>query len=328
MKKIIIGLVIIAVGVLIILGLVFKKDENNLKKVTVAEVAHSIFYAPQYVAHSLGYFEDEGLDVEIILTSGADKVTAAVLSGDVNIGFSGSEVTVYVYNQKEKDYLITFAALTKKDGSFLVSRKQIDNFTVQDLKGKHIIAGRQGGMPAMTLEWALNQNGLKTSEANFDTSIDFAAMAGAFTGGTGDFVSLFEPQALQMEKEKIGFVVASVGELGGNVPYTAYHAKKSYIKDNPEVIKGFSKAIQRALDYVHENNSESIASAIESYFPDTSKSDLIKIIDRYKKIDSWYDTTYINKNDFNHIQEIMKNASELDKKAPYDKLVDNTYNEK
>lgn len=325
LKKIIIGLFILIIIALVALGIILKNKDDNLKKVTVAEVAHSIFYAPQYAAHALGYFEDEGLDVEIILTAGADKVSSAVLSDDVNIGFSGSEVTVYVYNHGQKDYLVTFAGLTKKDGSFLVARDKMENFKVEDLKGKHIIAGREGGMPAMTLEWALNQNGLKTSDVNFDTSVAFQAMSGTFIGGTGDYVSLFEPQALQLEKQGYGHVVASVGQLGGSVPYTAYHAKKSYIEDNPDVIKGFTKAIQRGLDFVHNNDSEKIAQTIIDYFPDTSMNDLVKIIDRYKDIDSWYDTTYINEKDFEHIQTIMKNAGELDKKAPYNKIVDNTY---
>ena len=328
MKKFLIGLAILIIAGLVTAGIIAQKKDNNLKKVSVAEVAHSIFYAPQYVADALGYFEDEGLDVEIILTPGADKVSAAVLSGDVNIGFSGSEVTVYVYNQGEKDYLVTFAGLTKKDGSFLVARKEMKDFKVEDLKGEYIIAGRQGGMPAMTLEWALNQNGLKTTDVTFDTSVAFSAMAGTFIGGTGDFVSLFEPQALELEKQGYGHVVASVGELGGTVPYTAYHAKKSYIEENPDVIESFTKAIQKGLNFVHNNNSEKIADAIIDYFPDTSRNDLVKIIDRYKDIDSWYDTTYINGKDFNHIQTIMENAGELDKKAPYNKLVDNSYNEK
>lgn len=328
MKKFLIGLAILIIAGLVTAGIIVQRKDNDLKKVSVAEVAHSIFYAPQYVADALGYFEDEGLDVEIILTPGADKVSAAVLSGDVNIGFSGSEVTVYVYNQGEKDYLVTFAGLTKKDGSFLVARKEMKDFKVEDLKGKYIIAGRQGGMPAMTLEWALNQNGLKTTDVTFDTSVAFSAMAGTFIGGTGDFVSLFEPQALELEKQGYGHVVASVGELGGTVPYTAYHAKKSYIEENPDVIESFTKAIQKGLDFVHNNNSEKIADAIIDYFPDTSRNDLVKIIDRYKDIDSWYDTTYINEKDFNHIQTIMENAGELDKKAPYNKLVDNSYNEK
>lgn len=306
-----------------------KKEKNKLQKVKVAEVAHSIFYVPQYVAHSLGYFEEEGLDVDLILTSGADKVTAAVLSGDVQIGFCGSEATIYVYNQGEKDYLITFAGLTKRDGSFLVSRKKIDNFTVNDLKGSYIIGGREGGMPEMTLEWALTQNGIDVKkDVEIDTSIAFAAMGGAFIGGTGDFVSLFEPNAIQIEKQGLGYTVASIGELGGVVPYTAYNAKKSYIEKNPEIIEGFTKAIQKGLDYVYSHSDEEIAKVILNYFPDISLNDLTNIVGRYRKIDSWYDTTYISEKDFNHIQEIMENAGKLDKRAPYDKLVTNKYAKK
>ena len=328
MKKFII--ILLAVGLIITGIFVFKpkKEETSLTKVKVAEVTHSIFYAPQYIAHSLGYFEEEGLAVEIILTSGADKVTAAVLSGDVQIGFCGSESTIYVYNGGQEDYLINFAGLTKKDGSFLVAREKTDNFKLEDLKGKHIIGGREGGMPAMTLEYALNINGIKSDETNIDTSIDFASMSGAFIGGTGDYVALFEPTASELEKEGYGHIVASIGELGGNVPYTTYNAKKSYIEQNPDVIEGFTKAIQKGLDYVHNHTSEEIAKNIKDYFPDTSDEDLITIVQRYKDIDSWYATTYISEDDFKHIQEIVKNAGQLDENAPYSKLVDNKYAEK
>lgn len=322
MKKIIVSII----GLVIIIGFIFlafqmKKDNSELKKIKVAEVTHSIFYAPQYLAHSLGYFEEEGLDVDIILTSGADAVAAAVISGDVQIGFCGSEQTIYTYNQGAKDYLVNFAALTKKDGSFIVSRKKIENFDVKDLKGKHLIAGRKGGMPAMTLEYVLNQNGLKTKDLNFDTSIAFAAMSGTFVGGTGDFVTLFEPNALQLEKQGSGYVVASVGELGGIVPYTAYNAKKSYIENNKDVISGFQRAVDKGLEYVKEHNSKNIAKHISEYFPDVSKNNLIEIIDRYKKIDAWFDKSNISEKDFNHIQDIMENAGELTKRAPYSKLV-------
>ena len=299
-----------------------KKEESDLKKVKVAEVAHSIFYAPQYVAHKLGYFEEEGLDVEIILTSGADKVTSAVLSGDVNIGFCGSEATIYVYNEGEKDYLINFAALTKRDGSFLVSREKYDNFTLGDLKGKKIIGGRKGGMPEMTLEWALKQNGIDPkSDVKIDTSIAFAAMSGAFIGGEGDFVSLFEPNALEIEKNGYGYVVASIGKLGGVVPYTAYNARKSYILENPDVIEGFTRAIQKGLDYVHNNDSREIAKLLEDYFPNTSIDDLEKLVQRHKDIDSWFNSTSISEKDFNHIQDIMISAGELKSKVDYKILV-------
>jgi NitT/TauT family transport system substrate-binding protein len=322
-------LITIVCFVIVILGIFLitkkNKSDSDLEKIKVAEVAHSIFYAPQYLAHSLGYFEDEGLDVEIILTSGADAVAAAVMSDDVQIGFCGSEQTIYIYNQGSQDYLVNFSALTKKDGSFLVARSENNNFSINDLKGSHIIAGRKAGMPAMTLEWVLNQNGIKTDDVNFDTSIAFAAMSGAFIGGTGDYVSLFEPNALALEKENKGYVVASLGELGGVVPYTTYNAKKSYIENNPEIIKGFTKAIDRALEYVHSHSAEEIAENILSYFPDVTYNDLTKIVKRYMDIDAWYDTSYISESDFDHIQDIIDNAGELEKRAPYDKLVDTTY---
>lgn len=316
--------VLLIICVLVIGSIVFmsfyKKEDTNLKKVRVAEVTHSIFYAPQYLAHSLGYFKDEGLDVEIILTSGADKVTTAVLSGDVEIGFCGSEATIYVYNNGEDDYLVNFAGLTKKDGSFLVSRNKED-FDIKNLVGKHIIAGRKAGMPAMTLEYALNINGVKTSEVNFDTSIDFASTTGAFIGGTGDYVSVFEPTASSLEKQGVGYIVASIGELGGTVPYTAYNARLSYVENNKDVIKGFTKAIDKALVYVKEHSSSEIAEVISSYFPDTSLNDITSIVDRYKNIDAWFGSTTISENDFNHVMDIMENANELTNRAPYEKLV-------
>ena len=264
-----------------------------------------------------------------MLVPGADKVTAAVLSGDVQIGFCGSEATIYVYNQGEEDYLITFAGLTKRDGSFIVSREKYDNFTLEDMKGKTIIGGRIGGMPEMTLEWTLKEAGIDVkNDLTIDTSIAFASMSGAFIGGTGDFVSLFEPNALQLEKQGYGYVVASLGELGGVVPYTAYNARKSYIQNNPGVIEGFTKAIQKGLDYVHTHTSSELADIILEYFPDTSLNDLETIIQRYKDIDSWFTTTYISEENFNHIQEIAESAGQLNKRAPFDKLVDNSFSKK
>lgn len=326
MKKIIISF--ICVLVIVIMGIIVipRNKKSDLKHIKVAEVTHSIFYAPQYVAHALGYFKDEGLDVEIMLVPGADKVTAAVLSGDVQIGFCGSEATIYIYNGGEKDYLKTFAGLTKRDGSFLVSREKYDNFTLNDLKGKYVIGGRKGGMPEMTFEYTLKENGINPKEdLTIDTSIAFASMGGAFIGGIGDFVTLFEPNALQIESQGYGYVVASIGELGGVVPYTAYNAKKSFIENNPDTIKEFTNAIQKGLDYVHEHTDEEVASVILSYFPDTSLNDLTKIVKRYRDNDSWFKTTFISEDDFNHIQDIMKSAGELEEFAPYKDLVDNSF---
>ena len=328
MKKKIIMLICLFI---ILAGIIFfiinnknSKDNNTsgLKEVKVAEVAHTIFYAPAYAAISNGYFEEEGIKIDLILTAGADKVSAAVLSGDVDIGFCGSEVTVYVYNSGEKDYLVNFARLTKRDGAFLVSREKYENFTLDDLKGKTVIGGRKGGMPEMTFEWALRQNGINPKkDLEIDTSVDFAAMEGAFIGGDADFVTLFEPNALSVEQQGLGYVVGYVGEWGGEVPYTSYNAKKSYIKENPDIIEGFTKAIDKGLNYVKTTDSTVVAEDISEFFPELSLNDLTAIIERYKNYDAWADSTEITKKDFNHLQEIIQSAGELDKKAPYEKLV-------
>ena len=326
MKKIII--LFCSIIILISIALLFNNKDNNknLTKIKVAEVTHSIFYTPMYVSDALGFFEEEGLDVEIILTSGADNVAAAVLSDDVQIGFCGSEQSIYIYNEGAKDYLVNFAGLTKRDGSFLISREKEEKFNLSNLIGKNIIGGRKGGMPAMTLAYTLHEIGINENDVNIDTSIDFASMSGAFIGGTGDYVTLFEPNASQLEKLGYGYIVASIGEIGGIVPYTTFNAKKSYINKNPEIIKGFTKAIQKGLDYTFNHSDEEIATIIVNYFPDTSYNDLVSTIKNYRNIDSWFKTTYISKEGFNHIQEIMKYNKVLEKKAPYKLLVNNTYN--
>lgn len=299
-----------------------KNDKNTLKEVKVAEVAHTIFYAPAYAAISKGYFEDEGIKIDLTLTAGADKVTAAVLSGDVDVGFCGSEATIYVYNSGEKDYLVNFARLTKKDGSFLVSRKKYDNFNLEDLKGKTVIGGRKGGMPEMTFEWALKQNNIDPKkDLKIDTSVAFPAMEGAFIGGNADFVTLFEPNATSVEKQGLGYVVGYVGSFGGEVPYTAYNAKKSYIEKNKDIIDGFTKAVDKGLKYVKETDSSVVAKDIYEYFPELSLNDLTAIIERYKTNDAWASSSEITKKDFDHLQEIIISAGELDKKAPFEKLI-------
>lgn len=317
------GILIFIIAALVLFDL-NKGDskEEKSQKITLAEVTHSIFYAPQYVAIEQGYFEEVGIDVELILTSGADKVTAAVLSGDADIGFCGSEGTIYVYNGGEKDYLKTFAQLTQKDGSFLVSREKIKDFKLEDLEGKTVLGGRAGGMPEMTLEYALKQNGIDPKkDVEIDTSVDFAAMGGAFIGGQGDFVTLFEPNALEIEKEGYGYVVASIGELGGVVPYTSYSARISFIEENKELINNFTKAIQKGIDYVHNHTDEEVAKAIIDQFPDTSLEDIAKVVKRYRDIDAWPKTTDFSEDSFNHLQDIMIDNGAIDKKVPYDKLM-------
>ena len=325
MKKkifIILFLMLLAICLLFVFTNNKEKTNSKLTKVKVAEVAHTIFYAPAYAAISKGYFKDEGIDIDLILTAGADKVSAAVLSGDVNIGFCGSEATIYVYQSGQKDYLVNFARLTKKDGAFLVSRKKYDNFKLSDLKGKKIIGGRKGGMPEMTFEWALKQNNIDPKvDVQIDTSVAFPAMEGAFLSGNGDFVTLFEPNALSVEKQGLGYVVGYVGNWGGEVPYTSYNAKKSYIQKNPEIIKGFTNAVNKGLKYVQKEDPSIVAKDIYDFFPELSLNDLTAIIKRYKENDAWASNTSISKDDFNHLQDIMISAGELSKKAPYNKLI-------
>ena len=328
MKKKIIIFIVAGILILLLAALVLfdfnkeNKDGEKLTQITLAEVTHSIFYAPQYVAIEQGYFEEVGIDIELILTSGADKVTAAVLSKDADIGFCGSEGTIYVYNGGEKDYLKTFAQLTQKDGSFIVSRENIEDFSLEDLKGKTILGGRAGGMPEMTLEYALKQNEIDPEkDVTVDTSVEFAAMGGAFIGGQGDFVTLFEPNALELEQEGYGYVVASLGELGGVVPYTSYSTRISFIEENKELINNFTKAVQKGLDYVHNHTDEEVAKAIINQFPDTSLEDITKVVKRYRDIDAWPETTEFSEDSFNHLQDIMLDYGAIDEKVPYEELI-------
>lgn len=328
MKKIIIYIAFVLVIFLIVCAVLFNfnKSDNSgnekLEKVRLAEVAHTIFYAPMYVAIEEGYFEEKGINIELTLASGADKVSAAVLAGDADIGFAGSEATIYVYNGGEKDYLKTFAQLTQKDGSFIVARENIEDFTLEDLVGKTIIGGRTGGMPEMTLEWSLTDAGIDPkNDLNIDTSVAFSAMSSAFIGGTGDFVALFEPNALQLEQEGYGYVVASLGELGGIVPYTAFFARDSYLNDNKELVANFEEAIQMGLDFVHSKSDEEVAEAIIDQFPDTSLEDLTKVVARYRSIDAWPETTEFTEEAFDHLQDIMINANELESKVPFSDLM-------
>ena len=323
-KKIFVYLFCVIIVFIIACSYLFnnKKIDKNLEKVTLAEVAHTVFYAPMYVAIEKGYFEEVGIDINLVLTSGADKVTAAVLSGDADIGFSGSEATIYVYNGGEKDYLKTFAQLTQKDGSFIVSREKIDNFKLSDLKGKTVIGGRAGGMPEMTFEYALKQNGIDPRiDLDIDTSVAFPAMGGAFISGQGDFVTLFEPTASQVEKQGYGYVVESIGKLGGNVPYTSFSARKSYLNSHKDLIKSFDKAIQKGLDYVHNNSDRDVALSIINQFPDSKVSELEDAIKRYRENDTWPKTTKFSKSSFDHLQDIMIDYGEITKKVPYSKLM-------
>lgn len=296
-------------------------ETKKLEKVKVAEVAHSIFYAPFYVALENGYFKDEGLDVEVILTSGADKVSAAVLSKTVDIGFAGPESAIYVYKNGEKDYLITFAGLTKRDGQFIVSRKKIDNFKMEDLYNKEILVGRAGGMPSLNFLNGLKNENADKNKIKINTSVDFASLSGTFISGVGDFVNLFEPNATKLEKEGLGYVVGSVGKFSGEMPYTAFYARKSYFNDNTDKIKKFNAAINKGLDYVKNHSDIEIAKSILPQFPDNSLNDVELIVKRYREADSWLDNTTITEKSYKNLENIMINNNLLDDFVSFNDLV-------
>ena len=303
-----------------------EETTNELKTITVSEVTRSVFYAPQYVAIAAGYFEEEGLKLDLTTGQGADNVMTAVLSNQVDIGFAGPEASIYVYNEGKEDYAQVFAQLTKTDGSFLVSSQDIENFEWADLKGKTVIPGRKGGVPYMTLLYVLKQNGIDPqNDLVLDDSIDFDLMASAFSTGKADFVTLFEPTASQIELSGKGYIVASVGESAGEIPYTAYFAKKSYIEDNKDIIQSFTDAIYKGQQYVQTHTSQEIAKLITEFFPDTDVDTLANAIESYRQIDAWNITPYMEEEDFNLLQDIIYDAGELEKYAPYSEVVNNFY---
>ncbi len=333
MRKII--LVLITILVIVVVGLVvynkFIKTEstNDLKTIQLNEVTRSVFYAPQYVAIANEFFKDEGLELEITTGQGADKVMTAILAGQSDIGLCGPEASIYVYNEGKEDYAEVFAQLTQKDGSFLVSKEPTDNFSWKDLVGKTVIPGRKGGVPYMTLEYVLKQNGINPqTDLILDDSIKFDLMAGAFTGGTAEYVTLFEPTASMTQDAGKGYVVASVGEAAGEVPYTAYCAKKSYIAENEQIIEGFTRAIYRGEQWVKEHTAREIAEKIQEYFPDTTIDSLETSVQKYKDIDAWKENPILKEEAFNKLQEIMTEAGELQQKAPYEKVINNSFAEK
>lgn len=326
-------LICLALSMLLILpalsGCGAKQEEKGKDMVTVCEVTHSIFYAPQYAAINLGFFDAEGIEVELSNGQGADKVMAAVLSDNVDIGFAGPEASIYVYNEGKDDYTQVFAQLTQRDGSFLVAREPDPNFTWDKIKNKTILPGRKGGVPYMTLEYVIRQNGLNPdTDTTLDNSIQFALMAGAFTSGTGDYVTLFEPTASMLEQEGKGYIVASIGKESGEIPYTAYFAKKSYIEKNQDLIIRFTRAIYRGQKWVEATNAEEVAKVIAPSFPDTDIKVLTAAVQRYKDIDAWSTDPILKEQSFDLLQEVMTQAGELTQKAPYDKIINNTFAEK
>lgn len=306
-----------------------EKKDSNLTKVRLNEVAHSIFYAPQYVAMELGYFEEEGIDLEVTTGFGADKVTTALISGDADIGFMGPEATIYLYNEGSEDYAVNFAQLTQRAGNFVVSRKKQDNFKWEELKGKEIIGGRPGGMPEMVFEYVLKKHGLDPkTDVNLVQNIDFANTSGAFVGGTGEYTVEFEPSATLIEEQGAGYVVASVGTESGYVPYTAYCAKKSYLDSHKELLTAFTRAIEKGQKYVKEHTPAEIAKIIAPQFKDTDEKTIEKIVKRYAEQDSYKETTYFEEDSFTLIQDILEEAGELEKRVEYNELVTTEFSTK
>ena len=332
-KKITTFIILIVVIIMSITAYLVTKDKNNsitedLKNIKVNEVTRSVFYAPQYVAINNGFFEENGIEIELSTGQGADAVMTAVLSNQCDIGFAGPEATIYVYNEGKEDYAQVFAQMTRKDGSFLVAKEDTDNFSWEDLKGKTVIPGIKGGGPYMTLEYVLNKNGIDPqNDLTLDDSIKFDLMAGAFASGEAEYVTLFEPTASLTENEGKGYIVASVGKEAGEIPYTAYFAKKSYIEKNEEIIRNFTKAIYKGEQWVKEHTSTEIAEVIQSFFPDTDIDQLATAIQSYKDIEAWNENPILTEESFNRLQEVMTMAGELEKEAPYDKIVNNKYAE-
>lgn len=310
---------------MLLVGLCACSEQESLKKITLSEVTHSVFYAPQYAAIALGYFEEEGLQVELVNGEGADKVMTSVISGQVDIGLAGPEASIYVYNEGKEDYAKVFAQLTACDGSFLVGREADSDFSYEKLKGTHVIAGRKGGVPYMTLEYLLGQHGVTPENTNLDNSIQFSMMGSSFASGVGDYVTLFEPTATEFELTGQGHILASIGEDSGEIPYTAYFANKSYMEENSDVISAFTRAIYKGQQYVANANAEDVANLIVDFFPDTDVSVLAKVVERYRDIGAWATDPVLEQDSFERLQDVMQSAGELDVRADYSEVVDTSF---
>ncbi len=322
MKKWIRAAALLAVPVLAVSGCQKTGSADGLTPITLNEVAHSIFYAPQYAAIELGYFEEEGLDLTLVNGAGADKVMTALLSGDADIGFMGSEASIYTYAQGAEDYAVNFAQLTQRAGNFLVGRTPDDSFTWDKLRGAKVLGGRKAGMPQMVFEYILKKHGIDpASDLSIDQSINFGLTAAAFTSDDSDYTVEFEPFATGLELEGSGYVVASLGTDSGYVPYTAYSAKKSYLEANPEVIQKFVNALQRGMDYVNSHSAEEIAKTIQPQFKETPLENITIIVDHYKTQDTWKEDLIFEKDSFELLQNILEEAGELSTRVPYEDLI-------
>lgn len=319
--------VVLAVTALPIGVLAAKKEETKLIKVTLNEVAHSIFYAPQYVAIEEGYFKEEGLDLTLVTGFGADKTMTAVISGEAEIGFMGAEASIYAYQEGATDPVVNFAQLTQRAGNFLVAREEMPDFKWEDLKDKKVLGGRKGGMPEMVFEYILRKNGLDPQkDLMIDQSIDFGSTAAAFSGDTSaDFTVEFEPSATALEKEGTGYVVASLGVDSGYVPYTSYSAKTSYMEKNPEIIQKFTDALQKGMEYVQTHTPEEIAKVIAPQFAETDLDTVTTIVKRYYDQDTWKSNLIFEKESFELLEDILEDAGELKERVPYENLVTTEY---
>ncbi len=325
MKKIVVLALIFSLLVLSLCSCA-KKEEEGMTSITLNEVAHSIFYAPQYVAIEKGYFKEEGLDVNLVNGSGADNVMTAVLSGEADIGFMGSEASIYVFNEGAGEKIVNFAQLTQRAGNFLVARKADEDFTWDKLKGKTVLAGRKGGMPQMVFEYILKKNDMDPQkDLKMVQNIDFGLTAEAFASGQGDYSVEFEPFAASLEKEKKGVVVASLGVDSGMVPYTAYSAKESYIKKNPDTIQKFTNALQKGMDFVKSHTPQEIAEVIQPQFKETERETLTTIVERYYDQGTWKDNLVFEKESFDLLQDILESGGELSSRVPYEELVNTEF---
>ncbi len=315
--------------ILIILPFSGCKEDSKLKTIELNEVTHSIFYAPLYVAIEKGFFEEEGLKINLTNGGGADKSMTAILSGSADIGLMGPETVIYVYGQQKKDAPKVFGQLTQKDGSFLVSRTKDKDFKWEYLKGKEILAGRKGGVPAMTFEYVMNESGLKNGidyRLNFD--VQFNLMTSAFISGTADYCTVFEPTASEYEKDGKWHVVASVGEKSGEIPYTSFIALESYIEKEKETIESFLKGLKKAHEFMKTHTEREIAEELSSQFPSSSIDSIETSIKSYKKIDAWKTNLQATEESFDRLMTIMRFAGELSEKVPFDKLVNNSLAQK
>ena len=309
---------------------VLAQDKEELTEVTLNEVAHSIFYAPQYVAIEEGYFEEEGLKIDLVNGFGADKVMTAVISGEADIGFMGAEASVYAYQEGATDPVVNFAQLTQRAGNFLVAREEMPDFQWEDLKGKKVLGGRKGGMPEMVFEYILRKNGIDPQkDLVIDQSIDFGSTAAAFTGDdSADFTVEFEPSATALEQEGAGYVVASLGVDSGYVPYTSYSARSSYMEEHPDVIQKFTNGLQKGMEYVQTHTPEEIAQVIAPQFEETDLETITTIVTRYYEQDTWKENLVFEKESFELLQDILEEAGELKERVDYEKLVTTVYAEK